>query len=264
MQIKCTYNSKKYKKICVSQQFLVSLRQIRTIYIMRLGRKTTVLILAIVLGFVIVSYSSVSAILSRYVTREVNKVLATLPDIEASCGSIELSILQTSATANDLRFSYRGEPAPSDSIAPGAEIRVESIELNGLYLLRLLRKKAILHELRIVRPTVEIWMDEEHPELSFPTIPKDTTSTPKTFPLKRVALRDLFLEEASLKLHSIRTSLDVATDKCSFEAHDLAFENNAFTFDSIYHVAVASVSILLPDGKESSGFRSSIQISTCG
>ena len=85
---------------------------------MRLGRKTTVLILAIVLGFVIVSYSSVSAILSRYVTREVNKVLATLPDIEASCGSIELSILQTSATANDLRFSYRGEPAPSDSIAP--------------------------------------------------------------------------------------------------------------------------------------------------
>ena len=30
MQIKCTYNSKKYKKICVSQQILVSLRQIRT------------------------------------------------------------------------------------------------------------------------------------------------------------------------------------------------------------------------------------------
>ncbi len=71
MQIKCTYNGKKYKKICVSQQILVSLRQIRTIYIMRLGRKTTVLILAVVLGFVIVSYSSVSAILSRYVTREV-------------------------------------------------------------------------------------------------------------------------------------------------------------------------------------------------
>lgn len=216
---------------------------------MRLGRKTTVLILAIVLGFVIVSYSSVSAILSRYVTREVNKVLATLPDIEASCGSIELSILQTSATANDLRFSYRGEPAPTDSIAPGAEIRVESIELDGLYLLRLLRKKAILHELRIVRPTVEIWMDEEHPELSFPTIPKDTTRAPKTFPLKRVALRDLFLEEASLKLHSIHTDLDVATDKCSFEAHNLAFADNAFTFDSIYHIAVASVSIVLPDGR---------------
>ena len=249
MQIKCTYKGKKYKKICVSQQFLVSLRQIRTIYIMRLGRKTTVLILAVVLGFVIVSYSSVSAILSRYVTREVNKVLATLPDIEASCGSIEVSILQISAKANDLRFSYRGEPAPTDSIAPGAKIRVESIKLDGLYLLRLLRKKAILHELHIVRPTVEIWMDEEHPELSFPTIPKDTTRAPKTFPLKRVALRNLFLEEASLKLHSIHTSLDVATDKCSFEAHDLAFENNAFTFDSIYHVAVASVSILLPDGR---------------
>ena len=94
MQIKCTSNRKKYKKICVSQQNILSLRQIRTIYIMRLGRKSIVLILAIVLGFVIVRYSSISAILSRYATREINKLLSALPDVEASCGSIELSILQ--------------------------------------------------------------------------------------------------------------------------------------------------------------------------
>lgn len=195
-----------------------------------------------------VGYGSLSGMLSRFATREVNKLLHMLPDVEASCGTIHVGLVSGTASVDDVRFSYRGEPAGPNAKAPGSEIYVERIEFGRLFYSLLLDKQMIVHSFNVIRPRVELWMDEEHPKLCFPDIQKDT-SLHLDFPFKRAELLNLSVEEASLALHSIRTSLDVVADNCSLSAHNLAYADSTFTFnDSVYSFALASAAFRLPDG----------------
>lgn len=122
-----------------------------------------------------VGYGSLSGMLSRFATREVNKLLHMLPDVEASCGTIHVGLVSGTASVDDVRFSYRGEPAGPNAKAPGSEIYVERIEFGRLFYSLLLDKQMIVHSFNVIRPRVELWMDEEHPKLCFPDIQKDTS-----------------------------------------------------------------------------------------
>jgi hypothetical protein len=210
--------------------------------------KITLTVLGIILAVGIALFIGADVIVSRIAKKEVNKALANLPGCEASCGDIHVRLFSGIASVSDLRFSYRGETViRKDTVRPGVTIEVERIDVGRVFYSLLLRKKALVHSLTVVRPQVELWMDEKHPELCFPQLPQDTT--PKTFPLAKAELMTLAIQNASLALHSVRTKLDVAADSCSLEVHDLAYDT-AFSYcDSVYLFYLAHAAVTTPDGR---------------
>lgn len=210
--------------------------------------KITLIVLGAVLAFGIAAFIGADVIVSRIAKNQVDKALAELPGCEVSCGDIQIRLFSGTASVKDLRFDYRGETViRKDTVRPGALIQVERIDVGRIFYSMLFRKQALVHSLTIVRPQVELWMDEEHPELCFPAFPQDTT--PRPFPLAKAELMRLSVENASLALHSVRTRLDVTADSCSLTVHDLAYDS-VFTYcDSLYMFYLAHAGVTTPDGR---------------
>lgn len=217
---------------------------------MKKGAKITLIVLAVLLAIGVAVFISADVLLSRYATGEVNKVLATLPFDAASCGRITVRAFSGTAAVDDIRLSYRGKPIvhKRDTVYPGADIKVKHIEIGRIFYSMLLKKQVLVHFIRVVRPQVELWMDEEHPELCFPEMPKDTTQDSGAFPLNRAKLMHLFIKNADFALHSIKTKLDVAVDSCSLSVHDLAFDSVFSYCDSVYHFRLEHAKVITPDG----------------
>lgn len=215
---------------------------------MKRAQKITLIVVGILLAIGIALFIGADVIVSRIAEKEVNNALANLPDCEASCGKIHVCLFSGTASVSDLRFSYRGQTViRKDTVHPGVTIEVERIEAGRIFYSMLLRKQALVHSLTIVRPQVELWMDEKHPELCFPQFPQDTM--PKTFPLAKAELMSFAVENASFALHSVRTKLDVAADSCSVEVHDLAYDSVFSYCDSVYAFYLAHAAVTTPDGR---------------
>ena len=210
--------------------------------------KITLIVLGILLAIGIALFIGADVIASRIVKKQVNKQLAALPGVEASVGDVQICLFSGIASVSDLRFSYRGETViRKDTVRPGVNIEVERIDVGRIFYAMLLRKQALVYSLTVSTPRVELWMDEEHPELCFPQFPQDTT--PKTFPLAKAELMNLAVENASFALHSVRTKLDVAVDSCSVEVHDLAYDSVFSYCDSVYTFYLAHAAVKTPDGR---------------
>jgi len=210
--------------------------------------KITLIVLGTLLAVGIVLFIGADVIASRIVKKQVNKQLAALPGVEASVGDVQICLFSGIASVSDLRFSYRGETViRKDTVRPGVNIEVERIDVGRIFYAMLLRKQALVYSLTVSTPRVELWMDEEHPELCFPQFPQDTT--PKVFPLAKAELMNFALENASLALHSVRTKLDVAVDSCSVEVHDLAYDSVFSYCDSVYTFYLAHAAVKTPDGR---------------
>lgn len=215
---------------------------------MKRSWKITLIVLGILLAIGIALFIGADVIVSRIAEKKVNNALANLPGCEASCGKIHVCLFSGTASVSDVRFSYRGETViRKDTVRPGVTIEVERIEVGRIFYSMLLRKQALVHSLTIVRPQVELWMDEKHPELCFPQFPQDTM--PKTFPLAKAELMNFAVENASFALHSVRTKLDVAADSCSVEVHDLAYDSVFSYCDSVYAFYLAHAAVTTPDGR---------------
>lgn len=213
-------------------------------------RATRISILGlIVLGaLLVVAYGGISAVLSRAATREVNKFLATLPEGQASCGDIQFSLLTGTANVNDVRFAYRAELQGDSAKRPGMDVYIGRVEIGHvLYSLRQ-GKKLTVNSVSVLRPTVELWLDEKHPETCLPAFMIDTNAQPVQLPFQQAELKKLLIDDASMQLHSVRTALDVAIDHCSLSMQQLAYDS-AFHFnDSVYSFSLAHAAVTLPDG----------------
>ena len=215
---------------------------------MKRATKITLIVLGILLAIGIIVFISADVVVSRIALKQVNKALAALPEGEASCGAIQVRLFSGTAAVKDIRFQYHGAPiGKRDTIGPGISVYVERVEVGRIFYSLLLQKEALVQSLEIVRPQVELWLDDKHPESCFPPIPQDTT--PMTFPLNSAELKHFELTNASFALHSLRTKLDVRTDSISLAVRHLAYDTTLHYCDSLYALSVGSASILTPDGE---------------
>ena len=217
---------------------------------MKRTSKIALIVVGVLLGIVAALFVGLDVAMSRFVHREVNNALAQkLPDCKVSFSGIHIRFFSATASVYDLQFTYRGAPlSKKDTIGPGAEIYVKEVAVGRLFYSMLLRKQLCVHDIRIINPEVELWMDEEHPEKSFPT-PPPSDEEPQPFPFKRAELQRLHIRNASLALHSLRTKLDVRADSCSLSLRELCYADSAFTYcDSIYSFSLGHAVVTVPDG----------------
>lgn len=217
---------------------------------MKKGLRITLIVVAVLLALVVAAFISADMLISRLATKEVQKALAALPAGEASCGSVVVHVANGTAAVNDIQWTYRGSSISQrdTTLCPGSRISIERIEIGPVSYAMLLNKQILVDAVTVIRPEVELWMDEEHPELCFPDFPKDTTIDTTAFPLRRAELAHLHIRHAALALHSVRTKLDVAVDSCSLSVHDLAYDSVFSYCDSIYRLDIAHAAVLTPDG----------------
>ena len=196
-------------------------------------------------------FTCADVVVSRMVQRRVNKTLAELPipGCTASCGNIHVFLFSGMADVYDLKFSYRGEQiSKRDTTRPGFDLALDHLSVGHIFYTPLIARNLLVDAIRAEHPSIELWMDEKHPEKSFPEMHDDGMSKLQDA-LNRIALNALRINNASMKFHSLRTKLDVAADSCSFAAYDFVYADSAFTYcDSLYKVQLGHVSVLTPDG----------------
>ena len=209
--------------------------------------KITIISLSVVLIVILILSGGLSAMFSRVALREVNSALASIPECEASIGDIRISLLTGTATIDDLRFTHNGPAIKGSAHNPGVEVHVEHIEVGHVFFYKLIHKEALVYSIRVIHPEMELWLDEAHPELSFPEFKQDSTVKNPIAPLKCAELMNLYIDGADMKMHSTRTSLDLEVEDCSLSLCDLAYDTAFHYCDSLYSIALNRASILLPD-----------------
>ena len=216
---------------------------------MKRGTRITLLTLAIVLGVGIATEGGLNAVLSHIASRRVNKALASIPNCEASCGKIQVGAFTGTLQVEDLRFIYHSDSTGRNPKAPGSEIFIDRVKVGRVFLFKLFDNEALIHSVSVIRPRVELWLDEKQPALSFPQFEIDSALLKMMHPLKRAELMNLHLEDLSFALHSSRTPLDVKVKECSLSMHDLTYDSSFHFCDTLYKFSVASTSLRLPDGR---------------
>ena len=215
---------------------------------MKKGTKITLIVLGSIFAFIGVLFIVADLMLSTLLTKEVNKALAELPGCEASVGDIDLRFFSGTADVTDLHFAYRGEPlSEKDTVAPGFIAHVDRIAVGRILYSLLLDKQIYINDVRIVRPSVELWLDEKHPELSFPQF-KDTTLRQGGEWLKRAELDKLHIKNAAFSLHSLSSKLDLAADTVSLSVRDLVYDSTFHYNDTLYAFSLGNTRVLMPDG----------------
>lgn len=214
---------------------------------MKRGTKITLITLAVIFGIGTALFLCADLIISELVETEVQNTLGELPGCEASCGDIHLRFFSGTASVEDLHFAYRGEPNEKDTVAPGVSITVDRVDVGRLFYSMLFKKRIFITDVHIKHPQVELWMNEEHPELCFPEM-QDPHLEHMNNVIARFDLLNLRIKDVDFKLHSLTTKLDVDVDSLSLTAHDLAYDS-VFTYcDSVYSLSLAHAHIITPDG----------------
>lgn len=214
---------------------------------MKTLHRNILIIVAAVIVVIGIVYGCASTVLSRAATKEVNKMLAYLPEGEASCGAIQIRLLGGFTRVNDLRFSYRTDTLPNSAKTQGIDLHIGCVEVDYRPLQLFKDKRVTVSKISVLSPRVELWMDEEHPERCLPAFMTDTAMTVPSLPVEEIMLNALSVEDASLALHSTHTHLDVAVNGCSVELQDLGYDS-AFHFnDSLYRFSLAQAAVTLPD-----------------
>ncbi len=215
---------------------------------MRRFNRIVLLIVVIVGAAIVIAYGGLSATLSRVATREASKFLAQLPEGEASCGEISFNLLTGTAHVNDVRYTYRAEAADEQQ-RPGIDIQIGRVEVSRVLYSILNDNKITVHDVSLIRPRVELWMDEKQPEGCLPAFMTARTGKQFHMPDIEAELEVLLIEDASMQLHSVRSPLDVAVNHCSLSMQGLCYDSIFHFNDSVYSFSLESASVTLPDGR---------------
>ena len=226
---------------------------------MKKGTKIFLIVLGIVFGIGIVGFIAADIAVTYVVTKQLDKALAKMPAEygEVSYDGLQVRLFSGTAGISDVRYTYRQKSKDESQkkkaeSAPGVEIRIGHIEIGRLFYAPLLAKRVLVSDIRIFDPSIELWMDEKHPELCFPKIEKSQKSkdeSPQPFPLNSAELMNLRIYDACFALHSVRTKLDVVADTLSMTVHDLAYDSLFHYNDSDYYFSLAHAAVLIPDGR---------------
>lgn len=215
---------------------------------MRRFNRIVLLIVVIVGTAIVIAYGGLSATLSRVATREASKFLAQLPEGEASCGEISFNLLTGTAHVNDVRYTYRAEVTDGGQ-RPGIDMQIGCIEVSHVLYSILNDNKITVHDVSLIRPRVELWMDEKQPEGCLPAFMTARTGKQFHMPDIKAELEVLLIEDASMQLHSVRSPLDVTVNNCSLSMQGLCYDSVFHFNDSVYSFSLESASVTLPDGR---------------
>ena len=229
---------------------------------MKRAGKITLIVLGVVFALGIAFFVGADVLLSRYVQGKVDKALAGVEGCEAKCGSIKVFLFSGTAEVDSIRFVYHDQPINKrDSVGPGMEVLVEKVVVGRLFYSMLLNKNVLISDVRVVRPSVEVWLDDKHPDKCLPKSTKNKEESRKTkeeSANKKVDIHQYItdaevqrfhLKNAQVRLHSLRTKLDVVVDSCSLTAHGLRFDSVFHYSDSTYDFSLGYANVLLPDGR---------------
>lgn len=173
-------------------------------------KRTTriVILLLIVASAVLIMLSGgVSATFSRFATREVNKFLATLPDVQASCADIRISLVTGTTAVSGVELVYDAEPVGRSAKHRGMKVSVERMEVEHVFYIIRNSKRLTVNSVRVIRPEVELWMDENHPQACLPPFMRDTMREPLHLPLEQVIVKSALLDGASVHLPGLYVRL---------------------------------------------------------
>ena len=215
---------------------------------MRRVHRIILLVLVVVAAIGIAAYGGLSTVLSRIATREVSKFLAQLPEGEASCGEISFNLLTGTMHIHDFRYSYRAETAVNGR-HPGIEMQVGCLEVAHVLYSVLHNNTLTVQDITLVRPQAELWMDEKQPKTCLPAFLTDRTGKQLRMPDIQAHLDELLIDDASMRLHSVCTHLDVAVNHCSLSMQQLSYDSVFHFNDSVYSFSLKSASVTLPDGR---------------
>ena len=225
------------------------------------GKKILIIVLSCIFAVFVAAFICADVLISRAVHQKVNEALVNLPNCEAGCGDIHVYFFGGMAEVKDLYFRYTAdEELVKQSIGkkqaaklkqmPGIEVRIESVSVGRVFYGPLLSKNLLLHAIHIDHPSVELWLDEKHPELAFPQM-RDTTLEKANMWLKEAVLNRFHIDDASLAYHSLREKTDIGVKALSLCVHDLAFNFVDTTFsynDSVYSLDLDEFAVVVPDG----------------
>ena len=228
---------------------------------MKKGTKITLIVLGVLLGLGILVFVGADVAISALAKKQVDKALAALPAEygEASCGMIQVRLFSGTAAVSDINFTYRGESvSKKDSTQrPGINIHVDRVDVGRFFYSTLLKHRILVSDIRVIRPDVELWLDDKHPETCFPELPKDqkldSAHQADTW-LERAELLHFHLKNAGFRMHSLRTKLDLEVDSCSLTVNNLAYlaQDSSFSYnDSVYKFSLGHAKVMLPDGRMS-------------
>ena len=216
---------------------------------MKRASKITLIVLGVVVAVVAALFVGADVLVSRFVQKKVDQALANIPGCEVQCGQIHVFLFSGTAEVDGLSFRYHGQPVSKrDTVGPGVEVAVDKIVVGRVFYTMLLQKRVLVSDVRIVRPSVEVWLDDKHPDACFPKI-QDKGLEKADKKLVDAEVQRFHLKNANMRLHSLRTKLDVAVDSCSLTAHNLRYDS-VFTYnDSVYSFSLHHAAVMLPDGR---------------
>ena len=215
---------------------------------MKKGSKIALIVLAVFVAILTAAFVCADIIVSRIVQQEVAKSMEAAPGCEAHCGDIHIRLFSGTVSVYDLYFAYKGEPIHAkDTVAPGIKIAVERVDVGRIFYSALLKRRVLVSDLRIKEPEVELWLDEKHPETCFPQMHDEHVDTVNLW-MESAKLLDFTIKEADLRLHSVRTKLDLDIEDCTIELHDLAYDSVFHYCDSVYSLELEKAIVMIPDG----------------
>jgi len=216
-------------------------------------KQKKLMVISILLGVFVVLLLTANLTTSYLIKQKVDKELALLPAEfgEISCGSIYVRLFSGTAEVNDIRYIYHHAKKVNkkDSVAPGIRVSIDQVSVGHIFYSLLMNKQLVVNSLSIIRPDIDLWLDDKNPLHSFPTFPKSEETTRKaSFPFHQAQLREFNLEKASVRYHSLRTPLDAKVDSCSLSVYHLSYDSAFHYCDSLYNFALEHAALKTPDG----------------
>lgn len=223
---------------------------------MKKSTKITLWVVGCLFAFCALVIGMMDAGLSYVAKKEIKQHLADMPEIDASVGNIHVLLFSGTVVVKDIHFATCAFAHKADTdevpLAPGLRADIPTLSVGPISYIRLLKDKNFwTYNITIDKPRLTFYLDEKHPENSFPTFPKDTNMANADQFLKRIDINRIRLNKFCGQIKSTKTPLDVAVDSLSVTVNDLAYllQEQQFLYnDSDYSVSLAAARVTIPDG----------------
>ena len=223
---------------------------------MKKATKITLWVLGSLFALCALVIGAMDTALSYVAKKEIASHLADMPQIDASVGNIHVLLFSSTVVVKDIHLATCAFAHKSDTdeipLAPGLRADIPTLSVGPISYVRLFRDKEFwTFNISIDDPSLTFYLDEKHPENSFPELPKDTTMANADQFLRRIDINRIHLNRFCGQIKSTKTPLDVAVDSLSVTVNDLVYllQDKQFLYnDSDYSVSLAAARVTVPDG----------------
>ena len=202
--------------------------------------KKALLCIVIVVAF----FTICDLVLSRIATGQLRKALADIPGAQIDFKKVNLALLAGNLTVEGVEITL----IDSTLSEPLVEGRIETLKLEGMSLLRLLKGEAHARRLLIRGPEAKLVLPPKQAQKNKKSTKVETADTTSTLSdssfLKKVSLSELSLEKGKIDLSQLKGSMKLHTQNIECSVRDLGFvlaEKRVEYSDSCYRLSLDSL-----------------------